>query len=86
MEFLDGGSDPQNLTIAGSEANLDTQYTIGIATNVPTTFISAGTLDSDFLTSLTDTATFLLGQATVPHAMTTSYSDNENLFSESLAK
>ncbi|KAH9913287.1 subtilisin-like protein [Fomitopsis serialis] len=40
IAYLDGGIDPQNGS-AGIESNLDIQYTVGLATDVPVTFISA---------------------------------------------
>ena len=45
--------------------NLDVQYTIGLATGVPVTFISVGNItyptDEDFADQLVDTALYLLG-------------------------
>ncbi|PBK70037.1 hypothetical protein ARMSODRAFT_1018155 [Armillaria solidipes] len=41
VQTLDGGQNPQRANEAGIEANLDIQYTVGIATGVPTIFISA---------------------------------------------
>ncbi|KAJ3729753.1 family S53 protease [Lentinula raphanica] len=35
LQTLDGGSNPQDILQAGIEANLDIQYTIGLATGVP---------------------------------------------------
>jgi tripeptidyl-peptidase-1 len=43
QQLLDGGSNSQTLSNAGVEADLDIQYTVGLATDVPTVFIS-GTL------------------------------------------
>ena len=42
LQTLDGGENPQNANEAGVEANLDTQYTVGVASGVPVTFISVG--------------------------------------------
>ncbi|KAJ7481352.1 subtilisin-like protein [Mycena galericulata] len=80
---VDGGVDPQNISEAGVEASLDIQYTTGIATEVPITFLSNGA--ADFPTSLLDTATFLDGVANPPAVMTTSYSDTEADFGISMA-
>ncbi|KAJ3546551.1 hypothetical protein NM688_g5505 [Phlebia brevispora] len=40
---VNGGQNPQDINQAGDEANVDTQYTVGIATGVPTTFYTVGT-------------------------------------------
>ena len=42
LQTLDGGQNPQTEAEAGVEANLDTQYTVGIASGVPVSFISVG--------------------------------------------
>ncbi|KAJ7731299.1 family S53 protease-like protein [Mycena maculata] len=79
----DGGTNTQNASEAGVEANLDTQYTTGIATEVPIQFLSVG--GENFATSLLDTTTFLDGIAHPPTVMTTSYDDNEANFGSSMA-
>lgn len=40
--------------------SLDVQYTIGVATDVPVYFISVADIDTDFFTSLTDLAEYLI--------------------------
>ncbi|KAF8142713.1 family S53 protease-like protein [Mycena galopus ATCC 62051] len=79
---VDGGENPQGADDAGTEANLDIQYTIGIATGVPATFLSVGGDGSDagFATSLLDTTTFLDGIDSPPSVMTTSYGLTEVSF------
>ncbi|KAF8189515.1 family S53 protease-like protein [Mycena galopus ATCC 62051] len=67
---------------AGVEANLDTQYTVGIATGVPVEFLTVG---GNFDTALLDTTTYLDGIDDPPTVMTTSYADNEPNFGISLA-
>ena len=42
LQTLDGGENPQNQNEAGVEADLDIQYTVGVASGVPVTFISVG--------------------------------------------
>ncbi|KAF7350712.1 Family S53 protease-like protein [Mycena sanguinolenta] len=82
----DGGTNPQGAFDAGTEANLDIQYTVGIATGVPTTFLSVGgddTIDG-FATSLLDTTTFLDGVENPPSVMTTSYGSTEDSFGASM--
>ncbi|KAF7368463.1 Family S53 protease-like protein [Mycena venus] len=55
----DNGTNPQDPGEAGIEANLDIQYTAGIATGVPLEFLSVGGFD--FPAALLDTTTFLDG-------------------------
>lgn len=87
LQTLDGGSNPQGARNAGIEANLDVQYTIGVATGVPTFFISVGEnfQDGD-LEGFLDIINFLLNESNPPHVLTTSYGQNENTISRSLAK
>ncbi|KAJ7898518.1 family S53 protease [Mycena olivaceomarginata] len=73
LETLDGGSNPQIRSEAGIEANLDTQYTIGIATGVPVTFISAGETGPDGLDGFLDMITLLINDTNRPSVLTTSY-------------
>ncbi|KAJ6447828.1 subtilisin-like protein [Mycena sanguinolenta] len=81
----DNGTDPQNAPFAGVEANLDIQYTAGIATSVPLEFLSVGSFLTVFSTALLDTTTFLDGIPNPPSVMTTSYGDTEADFGASLA-
>ena len=87
LQTLDDGSNPQNENEAGVEANLDTQYTVGVASGVPTTFISVG---NDFhdgaLDGFLDIINFLLDESNPPHVLTTSYGQNEDTISSNLAK
>ncbi|KAH9855486.1 family S53 protease [Lenzites betulinus] len=83
---LDGGSNSQVLSEAGIEANLDTQYTIGVATSVPTTFISVGSQNRDDLNGFLDIIQALLSESNPPQVLTTSYGANENEISANLAK
>ncbi|TCD71643.1 hypothetical protein EIP91_007390 [Steccherinum ochraceum] len=86
LQTLDGGQNPQAQSQAGIEANLDIQYTIGVASGVPTTFISVGEnfQDGD-LEGFLDIINFLLNESNPPHVLTTSYGQNENTISSSLA-
>ncbi|KAJ7731325.1 family S53 protease-like protein [Mycena maculata] len=79
----EGGVNTQSAADAGVEADLDTQYTTGIATEVPIQFLSVG--GENFATSLLDTTTFLDGVASPPTVMTTSYGDTEADFGNSMA-
>ncbi|EIN08102.1 subtilisin-like protein [Punctularia strigosozonata HHB-11173 SS5] len=86
LETLDGGSNPQNANEAGIEADLDIQYTVGVATNVPTVFISVGENFQDgALEGFLDIINFLLNMASPPQVLTTSYGQNENTISRALA-
>ncbi|KAJ6471242.1 subtilisin-like protein [Mycena vitilis] len=96
---LDGGVNDQLPIDAGVEANLDVQYTTGIATGVPIEFLTVG---GDFttallgkdtyiprrnfpLSSIPDTTTFLDGLAAPPTVMTTSYGTTESSIGISMA-
>lgn len=75
---------PSSLT---SAQNLDIQYTVGIATGVPVTFISVG---NDFhdgdLGGFLDIINFMLGESNPPQVLTTSYGDDESAVSRALTK
>ncbi|KZT03971.1 family S53 protease [Laetiporus sulphureus 93-53] len=79
---LNGGENPQNKSDAGTEANLDVQYVMGLATNVSTTFISTG---GDFAQALLDTADYLLGETSPPQVVSTSYGTDESSIGEMFA-
>ncbi|EKM54114.1 uncharacterized protein PHACADRAFT_257728 [Phanerochaete carnosa HHB-10118-sp] len=85
LQTLDGGTNTQTEADAGIEADLDTQYTIGIATDVPVFFISAGEDNHDNLGGFLDWANFVLGQTSPPQVLTTSYGQNEDTVSAKLA-
>ncbi|KAI0745384.1 family S53 protease [Earliella scabrosa] len=82
---LDGGQNPQGTNQAGIEANLDIQYTVGVASGVPTTFISVGNNNRDGLNGFIDMANTLNSQANPPQVLTTSYGFNEPDLPTSLA-
>jgi len=86
LQTLDDGSNPQGRNDAGIEANLDIQYTVGLATGVPVTFISVGNnfQDGD-LEGFLDIINFLLADSAPPQVLTTSYGQNENTISRALA-
>lgn len=67
--------------------NLDTQYTIGLATGVPTTFISVGEKNQDGdLGGFLDIMNFLLNENDPPAVLTTSYGDNEDAIPVGMAE
>ncbi|TFY63853.1 hypothetical protein EVJ58_g2990, partial [Rhodofomes roseus] len=78
LQTLDGGQNSQTAAQAGTEANLDIQYTVGVATDVPVTFISVGEQNSDGdLGGFLDIVNFLLNEDAPPSVLTTSYGNNE---------
>ncbi|KAJ7162433.1 family S53 protease-like protein [Mycena filopes] len=84
---LDGGENPQGSGEAGVEANLDIQFSMGIATGVATEFLSVGgggTI-AEFAQSLLDTTTFLDGLDNPGTVLTTSYGTTESSFGASMA-
>lgn len=87
LQTLDGGENPQDPEDAGVEANLDIQYTVGVATGVPTTFISVGDQNQDGeLEGFLDIINFLLAQSNPPKVLTTSYGFDERFISVTAAK
>ncbi|PIL33245.1 hypothetical protein GSI_04695 [Ganoderma sinense ZZ0214-1] len=86
LQTLDGGSNSQT-HIPGFEANLDIQYTVGIATGVPTVFISVGDQYQDGdLDGFLDVINFLLDEDEPPYVLTTSYGQDEHTMSQKLAQ
>ena len=69
--------------------NLDIQYTIGLATDVPTTFISVGNnsdpTEDEFADVLIYTALYMVALPSPPQVMTTSYGGNEPELTEALS-
>lgn len=66
--------------------DLDTQYTIGVASGVPTVFISVGDNTKDGVFGFLDIINFLLSETSPPQVLTTSYGSDESDVSRSLAK
>ncbi|CAK5279189.1 unnamed protein product [Mycena citricolor] len=58
VETINGGLDAQGDGFGGVEASLDMQYTVGVATDVPTTYFGNGDLD-DIFSAFLETATYL---------------------------
>ncbi|KAF7986027.1 hypothetical protein HWV62_41376 [Athelia sp. TMB] len=87
LTSVDGGTNSQTASNAGVEANLDIQYTVGLATDVPVTFVSVGETykdgdDQGFL----DIINALIGESAPPLVLTTSYGfDVESDLSRSLS-
>ncbi|KAH9059257.1 subtilisin-like protein [Lactarius vividus] len=86
LQTIDGGTNPQTPDQAGIEADLDVQYTIGLASGVPNVFISVGDQYQDGdLEGFLDIINFLSGESAPPQVLTTSYGQNENTISRALA-
>ena len=64
--------------------NLDTQYTVGVATGVPVTFVSVGDDQSDDVFGFMDIVNHFLSQDQPPNVFTTSYGANEGELSSSV--
>ncbi|KAF8878645.1 peptidase S8/S53 domain-containing protein [Mucidula mucida] len=77
LQTLDGGVNPQTLSEAGIEANLDIQYTIGVATGVPVVFISVGDDNTDGVSGFIDVMDVLTAEENPPQVVTTSYGFDE---------
>ncbi|CAK5270748.1 unnamed protein product [Mycena citricolor] len=71
---LDNGTDSQAPDDASVEANMDIQLTVGLATNVPVTFVSLGTNNTDGADGgYLDIITGLIAESAPPQVLTTSY-------------
>ncbi|KAJ7107249.1 subtilisin-like protein [Mycena crocata] len=74
---VDGGTNSQTRSQAGIEANLDIQYTVGLATGVPVDFVSVGTTTKDGADEgFLDIITALIAEDAPPQVLTTSYGFN----------
>lgn len=85
---LNNGTEPQGAHDAGSgEANLDIQYTVGIATGVPVQFlgVGGGETEADIASAFVDTTIFLDDVRNPPSVMTTSYGFDEPDVGSSMA-
>ncbi|EED85603.1 predicted protein, partial [Postia placenta Mad-698-R] len=80
---IDGGENPQDPKEAGDEADLDLQYTAGLATGVPATVTIAG--GDDVLAGFLDTGLSLLGLESPPQVVSTSWDGDEDKFPPSHA-
>ena len=66
--------------------NLDIQYTVGVATGVPTVFISVGDTNHDGVAGFLDVVNFLVDESDsdLPHVLSTSYGFDEEVFPDVL--
>ncbi|KAG0016591.1 hypothetical protein BGZ81_011141 [Podila clonocystis] len=79
---IDGGRNPQDRDQAGIQANLDIQYTVGLANGVTTVFISSGLSNID---GFINVANMLLGQDVTPSVLSLNYGFDEDSVSQSAA-
>ncbi|OJT05439.1 Tripeptidyl-peptidase sed3 [Trametes pubescens] len=76
---IDGGENPQQSSQAGINADQNIQYTVGIATNVPTTFVSVGDDNFDNAFGFVDFIKAAMSCDTPPQVVSISYGlANEN--------
>ncbi|RPD63821.1 family S53 protease-like protein [Lentinus tigrinus ALCF2SS1-6] len=80
---LDGGQNDESQP--STEGSLDIQYTVGIATEVPTTFFTVGSNNGGDLTGFLDLVNELISQDNPPTVFTTSFGFPEELVPEDLA-
>ncbi|KAJ7142514.1 family S53 protease [Mycena epipterygia] len=87
LQTIDGGTNSQVASQAGDEANLDIEYTLGIAGGVPVTFISVGANNLDDIDGFVDIVNSLLTEtdAARPKVLSTSYGFNEEDLTAPLA-
>ncbi|KAF7974919.1 hypothetical protein HWV62_10949 [Athelia sp. TMB] len=85
--LVDGGTNPQGKYNGTFEADLDIQYTVGLAPGVPVSFLSVGVAyKTDFITTMMDEATYLLGLKKTPNVLTTSYQAQESWYTAGIAR
>jgi tripeptidyl-peptidase-1 len=93
---IDDGMDSQNKDssedLGGEESNIDTQWSVGIATAVPITFLSVGfggnTKFSEGAGAFIDTAQYVLSmnESERPNVLSTSYGFDEGDLDPSLMR
>ncbi|KAF7375853.1 Peptidase S53 domain-containing protein [Mycena sanguinolenta] len=84
LVLLNGAENLQDNT-GGLEGQIDIQYTVGIAGNVPTTYVLDENDSGDAAIGYMDTINWLLTQETPPTVFTTSYANEEAQFTLSTA-
>ncbi|KAJ7627368.1 family S53 protease [Roridomyces roridus] len=87
VDMIDGGANEQLMGEAGDEADLDIQYTVGVASGVPVTFVSVGFDFSDEVDGFIDIVNHIIGMSaeTRPTVLSTSFGFNEDQFSRSIS-
>ncbi|KAA1477309.1 subtilisin-like protein [Dentipellis sp. KUC8613] len=84
-QSVDNGRNPGGSGNDIDEANLDVQYTVGLATGVPNVFVFVGENTNDGVDGFLDIINFLLKESNPPQVFTTSYGFDENQLSRSVA-
>ncbi|VDC00558.1 unnamed protein product [Peniophora sp. CBMAI 1063] len=83
----DGPKDPQGYNFSGLEADLDVEYTVGLATGVPVRFVSVSdSAANDDTGGFLTTAESHLANASSSHVVTTSYGIDEDTMSVPIAQ
>ncbi|KIJ29336.1 hypothetical protein M422DRAFT_188615 [Sphaerobolus stellatus SS14] len=77
VQSVDKGVNTQGARDAGIEANLDTQYTTGVAGGVPVTFITVGSSNTDGIDGFLDIINALIAETSPPQVLSTSYGFDE---------
>ncbi|KAJ6560521.1 subtilisin-like protein [Mycena vulgaris] len=87
VQTVDGGANDKDKFNAGIEADLDVQYTVGLASGVPVSFISVGDDIQDGVAGFIDIVSSILTMpaAQRPTVLTTSYGFNEQELPASFA-
>ncbi|EIM87870.1 subtilisin-like protein [Stereum hirsutum FP-91666 SS1] len=94
VELVNGGENDQTPANAGAEANLDTQFALGVSFPTPGLFWSTGGsppfipdtgTPTDTNEPYTEWLDFVLNQTTIPQTISTSYGDDEQTVPESFA-
>ncbi|VDB96160.1 unnamed protein product [Peniophora sp. CBMAI 1063] len=79
VKGIAGAFDPQGIDYAGVEADLDVEYAIGLATDIPLDFVSVGFgVYNDGAGGFYATAQILAAHSDTSHVVTTSYGGNED--------
>ncbi|KAJ6522853.1 family S53 protease [Mycena capillaripes] len=84
VALLNGAQNLQDNS-GGLEGQIDIQYTVGVAGDVPTTYVLDENDSGDAVTSYMDTINWLLSQEVPPTVFTTSYGNEEAAFTQSVA-
>ncbi|KAJ7800966.1 peptidase S8/S53 domain-containing protein [Mycena olivaceomarginata] len=83
VALLNGAQNLQDNS-GGLEGQIDIQYTVGVAGNVPTTYV-LDEATGDAATSYMDTINWLLSQEDPPTVFTTSYANEESDLTQSVS-
>lgn len=74
---INGGINENDPSDAGIESDLDVQYTVGLAQDVPVTLVTVSPADFDLFQSILDEADYLATMDDPPTVLTTSYGVDE---------